>query len=113
MRVIVAGSRDVTDRFIVHAAIAESGLRITELVSGCARGVDRLGEDWARDNAIPIKRFPADWKKHGRAAGPIRNMQMAEYAEAAIIVCHTNSRGSESMIECARKKNLPSYIKVI
>ena len=47
MRVIVAGSRGITDPNVVATAIAASGFQVTELVSGTARGADQLGEAWA------------------------------------------------------------------
>lgn len=78
MRTIVAGSRDITDYAEVSQAIRASGLGITLVVSGGAPGVDRLGERWAFEHEIPIERFPADWNAYGRAAGAIRNEQMAE-----------------------------------
>jgi predicted Rossmann fold nucleotide-binding protein DprA/Smf involved in DNA uptake len=110
MKVIVAGSRDITDYSILRLtfSVIESGFNITEVVSGTARGIDTLGEEWANQGNIPVARFPADWKKHGKAAGPIRNKQMAEYADAAIVI-HNGSRGSLNMIETMKKLNKPVY----
>ena len=73
MKVIVAGSRNITDYDTVATAIKESTFRITQLVSGCARGVDMEGERWAAINDVPIKHFPADWDTHGKQAGRLRN----------------------------------------
>ena len=77
LSVIVAGSRSILDclspagqRRIVAEAIDESDFPVAEVVSGTARGVDQLGEDWADEHAIPVERFPADWDTHGRSAGP-------------------------------------------
>ncbi len=106
MKVIIAGSRTITDRELVEAAIKASGFEITEVVCGMARGVDTVGFNWARDNNITVKEFHADWVKHGRAAGPIRNKQMAEYAEALIAIMAPNSRGTKNMIETAIKRGL-------
>lgn len=106
MKVIIAGSRTISDRELVEAAIKASGFEITEVVCGMARGVDTVGLNWARDNNIPVKAFPADWEKYGRAAGPIRNKQMAEYAEALIAIMAPNSRGTKNMIETAIKRGL-------
>ena len=47
MKVIIAGSRDITDYSLVCRAISESKFDITEVISGTARGVDTLGEKWA------------------------------------------------------------------
>ena len=46
MKVIIAGSRSITDATIVEKAINESGITITEMVCGGASGVDTLGEEW-------------------------------------------------------------------
>lgn len=110
MRVIVAGSRTVWNYSIVSQAIKESGFDITEIVSGHARGVDDRAEFYARKNLIPLKVFPADWDKYGAAAGPIRNKQMAEYADALIAIWDMKSRGTKNMIEQAKKCNLQIYI---
>jgi predicted Rossmann fold nucleotide-binding protein DprA/Smf involved in DNA uptake len=67
MKVIVAGSRDITDYVWVLRAISEAKFKITEIVSGGAKGVDSLGEMYAKENGIPLKVFPADWKTYGKA----------------------------------------------
>jgi predicted Rossmann fold nucleotide-binding protein DprA/Smf involved in DNA uptake len=109
MKVIIAGSRDIQyDTLIMTCAVIESEFDITEVVSGTARGIDTVGEEWAEGCDVPVKRFPADWNKHGKAAGPIRNRQMAEYADAAIVI-HNGSRGSLNMIEQMKKLNKPVY----
>ncbi len=111
MRVIIAGSRTITNLATVEAAIKASGWRgsIAEVVSGGARGVDTLAEAWAAERGIAITRFPADWRTHGRAAGPMRNREMAEYADALIAVWDGESRGTANMIEEARKRGLPIH----
>lgn len=86
MKTIIAGSRSLTDYEAIVRDVRESGFTITEVVSGRARGADSLGERWAQDNAIPLALFPADWDRHGRAAGPIRNGQIDEYADGIIAV---------------------------
>lgn len=110
MKVIIAGSRNITSFAVVEAAIKQSGFEITEVVSGRCRGVDLLGEDWAKRNGIPVKPFPADWDKHGKSAGPIRNMQMAEYAEALIAIPKAHSKGTKDMIRRAEAWRLKIYI---
>lgn len=110
MRVIVAGSRDIVDQIHVSKAIIDSGFEVTELVSGAARGVDRLGEAWARANKIPIRRFPAYWELHGRAAGYLRNEDMAEHSDALVAVWDGKSRGTGHMIDIARRYDLKVYV---
>lgn len=110
MRVIIAGSRTIIDLAIVERAIENSDFNVTEVVSGGARGVDALGEAWARKNGIPVKLFPADWKKHGRSAGMIRNAEMAEYAYGLIAIWDGKSRGTLHMISCANKRGNDVHI---
>src|SRR5690606_7393936 len=105
-KVIIAGSRDIEwyniERLMEHAQANLGFSHISEVVSGCAPGIDSLGIQWAEEKAIPIMRFPADWAKHGRAAGPIRNRQMAEYVgPSGYLVCvwDGKSRGTRNMIE--------------
>jgi hypothetical protein len=103
--VIIAGSRaferlSETSRIhIVDAAITASGFRVGEVVSGTARGVDQAGEQWAAIKDIPVTQFPAQWDVHGRAAGPIRNKEMATYADALIAISINDSAGTASMID--------------
>lgn len=110
MKVIIAGTRSVNDYSLVVQAVQRSGYDITEVVSGCATGIDRLGEQWARANNIPVKEMPADWNRFGNSAGPYRNRAMAEYADAAIIIWDGESRGTRNMIENMIRRKKPYYI---
>lgn len=112
MKTIIAGSRTITNMLEVELACGESEFFITEVVCGGAAGVDQLGNDWARARKIPVKHFPADWRTHGKSAGPIRNRQMAEYAEALIAVHDGKSRGTKNMIEEATKRGLKVFVKI-
>lgn len=111
MKLIIAGCRHINYPFIVQRAIDFFGISgITEVVDGGAEGVDRLGAFWAQDNKIKICMFPADWKKHGKAAGPIRNEQMAKYADGLLAIWDRKSRGTRNMIENAIKYKLDVWI---
>jgi hypothetical protein len=110
MRVIVAGSRNISNYEIVRHAIEDSDFDITEIVSGTAKGVDRLGEHYARLWNIPIKQFPADWDKYGKKAGIIRNHQMGRYADALIAVWDGKSKGTFDMIQFMSKLHKPVYL---
>jgi hypothetical protein len=112
MRVIIAGSRNITDYAFVQEAVRESGFDITEVVSGGAKGVDLLGERYAEENNINIKRFIPDWSQ-GKSAGIKRNMQMGDYAEALIACWDGDSRGTKHMIEYAGRNGLSVYVKYV
>lgn len=109
MKVIIAGGRDVTDVEKVAKAVMLSGFIVTEVVSGKARGVDTLGEVWAKQNNIPIKDFPADWERYGSSAGPIRNGEMADYADALIAI-PTGGPGTKNMIKQAKVRKIRVFI---
>lgn len=111
MKVIIAGSRSIHEYEIVKQAVAESGFEITEVVSGRAAGVDRLGESWADEYNIPVKPFPADWSKWGKGAGHRRNTEMAEYADALVAV-HNGSRGTLNMIKQMRMRKKLVFVKI-
>lgn len=119
MKTIIAGSRTITDYSLVERAVKESGFEITEVVSGGQKtydpvtrkpvgGVDFFGEVWAHKHGIPVEQFPAEWDTSGRAAGPIRNAEMASCAEALICI-HTGGKGSASMLRVARAMGLQIY----
>jgi hypothetical protein len=109
MKTIIAGSRDITDYQLLLAAIKESGFTITHVVSGGARGVDALGERYANENKLPLTRIPADWEKYGKAAGALRNIQMAEESEGLVAVWN-GSRGTQHMIQTATDLGLKVHV---
>jgi len=110
MKVIIAGSRTIEDYDRVAEAMAASGYDPTEVVSGGARGVDELGEKWARRHDLPVTQMPADWEEHGKAAGPKRNARMADYADALVAVWDGRSPGTRDMLRKAHARDLPIYL---
>lgn len=106
MRLIIAGGRDyeVTSEDIAKLDQIHAKRAVSKVVSGCARGVDFAGERWAAQNHIPVSKFPADWTKHGKSAGPIRNREMAEYADA--VALFPGGRGTQDMHNAAVKAGL-------
>lgn len=83
MRVLVYGGRDWNDSeatfsFLNEIANLYNFDHATIIVSGMAKGADILAVEWAVNNDLPIDRYPADWKMHGKSAGPVRNQQMLD-----------------------------------
>lgn len=117
MKLIVAGSRSINQEALVRSRIAyllkTFQIKPTEIVSGRAVGPDQIGETFARLFDIPIKEMPANWTAHGRAAGPIRNRQMAEYADIAIVFWDGESPGSKNMIEQMSRVKKPCLVEII
>jgi hypothetical protein len=104
MKFIIAGSRN--SRINVNAL---SAFNISEVVSGHSGKIDLAGEAWAKSQDIPIIYFSPDWRL-GKKAGPLRNREMAKYADALIAFWDGKSRGTYSMIHEMRKIKKPYYI---
>lgn len=110
MKLIIAGSRTVSSVELVSYVLDRDVTSINQVVSGVATGADTSGEYWALNHNIPIKRFYAQWKTLGKSAGPIRNQQMGDYADGAIIFWDGQSRGSMHMHNYMLKLGKPSRI---
>ena len=117
MKVVAAGGRDFNDYKLLKEALdnfqQEYG-NIAEVVSGGARGSDKLGEQYANENKIPIKRFVPDWERLGKKAGHVRNRQMGDYAKEhngmLVAFWDKQSKGTKGMIDYAKKIGLKSVV---
>ena len=112
VKTIIAGSRTITDRSVVEAAIKASGFLISHIVSGGASaGADRIAIDIAKDRHLGLTVMPADWEKYGRSAGFKRNQKMAECGAVALIaVWDGESRGTAHMIKTAKSNGLAVFV---
>lgn len=110
MKTIITGSRSITSYAAVCRAVEDSAFDITEVVSGAVRGVDQLGERYANEHGIPIKRFPAKWDEYGKRAGYLRNEEMAVYANAVILLWDGESKGTRHMWQLAIKHGLKVFV---
>ena len=110
MKLIIAGGRTITDYNLVLSALRESEFIPTEIVSGMAPGVDTLAVQYAKENNLPLQQFWAEWEFYGRSAGPIRNRNMANYADALLAIWDGKSKGTKNMIEEATKRNLKIHV---
>ena len=113
-RVIIAGGRDFDDfrllcKVCMHMLQNKTNVVI---VSGTANGADKLGEQFARFMGYPIKQFPANWDEFGKAAGHIRNREMAEYSDALVAFWDGESKGTSGMIGEAEKRNLKVKVEL-
>ena len=109
MKVIIAGGREFSPNNDSIAWVLKiiNELHPDEIISGCARGADTFGEKLAEHLNIPVRKFPANWKFYGKAAGPIRNEQMANYADACILF--PGDRGTDDMRRRAKEHGLVLY----
>lgn len=115
-KVIIAGGRDFVDYNLLREKVNNILIdkRLTHkivIVSGCARGADTLGMRYASENIFDVDKYPADWDKYGKKAGYMRNVEMAENADALIAFWDGKSKGTKHMIDIATERNLP--IRVI
>ena len=124
MRVIIAGSRSFNDyEFLktnclnifrqLKAEGYDTKRETLEIISGTAKGADKLGEQFAEEFNLKVVRFPADWSL-GKKAGFIRNRQMALYAKEdnGVLIAFWDgvSKGTKSMINLANKHGLRVFV---
>lgn len=114
MRLIIAGGRYFKPSIHhtqwlnrLNDELVAAGTPLTQVLSGKAAGADQFGEMWAAEHAIPVAEFPPDWVAYGKSAGPRRNRQMAENADA--VVLFPGGDGTQSMFDIARALNLKIY----
>lgn len=124
MRVIVAGTRTL-DEEVAFEEISQTFLEIAcespelgepkghIILSGCSGAVDREAIRFARISNWPCRRYPADWETHGKAAGPIRNEEMAKNADTLILIWNGRSRGSADMKRRAETHGLKIYERLV
>ena len=109
MRVIIAGSRTITNYNLLEAVIEDSGFKIEIVISGHARGVDMLGERWAKKHDLPVLICPARWDLYGKEAGFKRNQQMVDEADAVIVLWDGKSKGTRDTLMRSFTKKIPIY----
>lgn len=112
--VIIAGGRDYQPTTDSAAWLDQLRvkLNIQGVVEGGASGADNFGRRWAEGLNIPVKTYMADWPTHGRAAGPLRNEQMAAFLKlyvAHALLLFPGGRGTESMRSIAKRERIPVY----
>ena len=99
-RILVCGGRDFNDE--ARLASVLNGYAVAEIIQGGARGADRLAFEWAANNLVPTRTFPAAWDLHGKAAGPIRNHQMLREGKPDLVIAFPGGRGTAHMVSIAK-----------
>lgn len=122
IRVIVAGTRSFTDYALAREKLDRIILGLQEdfpckrivIITGDANGADQSGNRYAYDRGYTLRKFPAEWRKYGRAAGPIRNAQMMDFAKEThpVLVAFWDgkSRGTKNMIDTAKREGASVYV---
>jgi len=112
MKLAVVGSRSFSDKTML-TNILDQQQNISCIISGGARGVDTLAEQWARSKNVETKIFLPDWLSYGRAAGPIRNRNIIEACDECVAFWDGESPGTRSSIELCNKLGKPIKIVII
>lgn len=119
MKLLIAGTRTFTDyeffkneinKLIQQCYEQGYAWKIDCIISGCARGADQLAIRYAKEYNIPTVLYPASWEKYGRAAGPIRNIEMANAADALIAFWDGKSAGTKNMIEAMQERQKELHV---
>jgi hypothetical protein len=119
VKVLITGDRNWSDEFPIDVVIAgllhlsQGGNQILVLLHGDARGADTLADTWRDTHGIVVKPFPADWAKHGKAAGPIRNRRMLDEEPDLVVAFHddlASSKGTKDCVEEARRRQIPTWV---
>ena len=115
MKLAVVGSRTFNDYAVLATWIdgvfyqfaneSEEGI-----ISGGARGADKLAADYAENRDIEYIEFPAEWDKYGKSAGFIRNQQIVDACDIVLAFWDGKSRGTADTIEKAKKAKKPTFI---
>jgi hypothetical protein len=107
---VVSGWRGLADQTLVSEKlddfVLQSGLIPSVVVTGGAKGADALAEHWAKKRGFPVFSFSADWAKHGKAAGPMRNSDLISIGTHIVAFPSKEGRGTQDAIQKAKKKGL-------
>lgn len=113
VKVLVCGGRNFTDRALLEQALDEWLKVISKLIVGYdpvrkyPKGTDEMAYNWAIKRCIPYQCYPADWGKHGRSAGPIRNTQMRIEGKPDLVMAFEGGKGTKNMVEQAIEAKIP------
>lgn len=114
MKVLVCGDRNWTDKSKILEIIS-SWTNIILIIHGAARGADNLAGIVGKELNIPVQEFPANWNKYGKAAGPIRNLEMLKENPDLVLAFHSNisvSKGTAHTVREAKKLDIPVVIVI-
>ena len=104
-KIMVCGSRTITNEILIFSKLDDILMQYPNmiLISGAAKGVDSIGEKWAKNHKIQIEQYKPDWKKYGRGAGIVRNKLMVETSDFIVIFWDGISKGTKSDIDFCKK----------
>lgn len=112
-KILCCGCRDWDSWDLIRNKMKDLS-KDTIIIEGDARGADKMCGWIAEQLGLTVLKFPADWDKYGKAAGPIRNQQMIDKGKPteAIAFWDGVSRGTSDMINRLKKANIPVDIVI-
>ncbi len=110
MKVLIAGSRSFTNSQRLCQTLALERPRITQVLTGGARGAEPLGYRWAWKHALPHQLCRADWERFGKSAGVRRTYQMAQIGDVLVCFWDGVSKGNAHMVQCMRQLGKPVVV---
>lgn len=100
MKALVCGGRDYNNWFVFCNVL--DYFQPDVIISGMAKGADTLAVRYAEEFHIPLEKYPAEWDKHGKAAGPIRNQRMLDEGKPDLVIAFPGRRGTADMVRRAK-----------
>jgi hypothetical protein len=109
LRILVCGGRDYANTDELNACLDTFKEKWGEivLIQGGAKGADWLARMWAKAHNVRCEQYNADWTKHGRAAGPIRNQRMIDEGKPDLVIAFPGGIGTANMVSLANKAEIP------
>jgi hypothetical protein len=112
MKAIICGGRDFRDWTRLSATLdaLHAELHFDRVANGAAPGADTLAGSWARSRGIRTEAYPALWRTHGAAAGPIRNRKMLDVEKPDIVIAFPGGKGTANMVKLAKEAGVEVHI---
>ena len=110
-RILVTGGRGYADQALLFGVLdmqAEQS-HVGAIIQGGAEGADRLARLWCHSRMVRYDNYPAEWRKHGKAAGPIRNQQMIDEGRPTMVFAFPGGRGTADMVRRAKAAGVPVH----
>lgn len=113
-RILVTGSRKWDDVVLLCQALEDVwqlyGDQLVIVHGHCPTGADHLADLWAVAKGLRVERHPADWERHGKAAGPLRNQEMVDLgADLCLAFLAPDSRGTKDCVRRASVAGIPVH----